>query len=104
MPPQASPLTLLLWPIGACVLLGAVAVYLLLPRPRPYPPWIGAALGALALVLTGVWLTHTGASVEAVLFYLFAAIAIIAGGMLGSQANPARGALALALVVFATCG
>lgn len=104
MPPPASPLTLLLWPIGACVLLGAVAVYLLLPRPRPYPAWIGGALGAVALVLTGVWLTHSGVSVEAVLFYLFAGIAIVAGGMLVTQANPARAALAFALVVLSTCG
>ncbi|OAI47453.1 hypothetical protein AYO44_09475 [Planctomycetaceae bacterium SCGC AG-212-F19] len=103
MPPH-SPLTVLLWPIGACVLLGAVAVYLLLPRPRPYPPWIGGALAAVALVVTGVWLTHTGVSIESVLFYIFAGVAVAAGGMLVTQANPARAALSFALVVLSTCG
>jgi NADH:ubiquinone oxidoreductase subunit 6 (subunit J) len=103
MPPH-SPLTVLLWPLGACVLLGAVAVYLLLPRPRPYPPWIGGALGIVALVLTGVWLTQMGASVETVLFYIFAGVAIAAGVLLVTQANPARAALSFALVVLSTCG
>src|SRR5262245_22834923 len=87
-PMPHSSLTVLVWPIGACVLLGAVAVYLLLPRPRRFPAWIGGLLGVVALVLAGIWLTHAGVSVESYLFYLFAGIAIIAGGMLVTQANP----------------
>ncbi len=104
MPTPSSPLTVLLWPIAPCVLLGGVAVYLLLPRPRPFPVWIGGALGGLALLLTGGLLVHTGISVESVLFYIFAGIAVGAGALLVTQANPARAALSFALVVLSTCG
>jgi NADH-quinone oxidoreductase subunit J len=104
MPTPNSPLTLLLWPIAPCVLLGGVAVFLLLPRPRPFPVWIGGALGGLALLLTGGLLVHTGVSVESVLFYAFAGIAVTAGAMLVTQSNPARAALSFALVVLSTCG
>src|SRR5439155_438322 len=43
-------------------------------------------------------------SLETFLFYLFAAIAIVAGGLLVTQQNPARAALSFAIVVLATCG
>lgn len=92
-------------PILLVVLLGGAAVYLLLPRPRGVSPWLGAALGAVALVLGGVTLLRTTAlTPEAVLFYTFSAIAIVAGTLLVTQRNPARAALAFALVVLSTCG
>jgi NADH:ubiquinone oxidoreductase subunit 6 (subunit J) len=87
------------------LLCGAVAVYFLLPRPRPLPPLRGAVLGLLAVVLGGVFVVPTTtASAETVLFYAFSAIALVAGGLLVTQHNPARAALSFALVVLATCG
>jgi NADH:ubiquinone oxidoreductase subunit 6 (subunit J) len=50
-----------------------------------------------------VFLVRTGVSVEAVLFYSFSAIAVVAGVLLVTQTNPARAALSFALVVLATC-
>ncbi len=93
------------WVILLPVLVGLLAVYLLLPRPRGYPVLWGATAAALALVLAG-WLLieRTGVSVEIVLFYLFSFIAVVAGGLLITQRHPARAALSFALVVLSTCG
>jgi len=93
-----------LWRIVPSLLLGAVAIYLLLPRPRPFPRWWGASAGALALLLAGLLLVRTGVSVEGFLFHVFSGIAIISGVLLVTQSNPARAALAFALVVLSTCG
>ncbi|MBY0231329.1 MAG: NADH-quinone oxidoreductase subunit J [Gemmataceae bacterium] len=93
------------WPLWLPLLAGAVAAYLLLPRPRPYPGWMGAGLGLLALVLGGLFLLKPlGLSPETVLFYAFAALAVVAGVMLATQQNPARAALSFTLVVLSTCG
>jgi NADH:ubiquinone oxidoreductase subunit 6 (subunit J) len=94
-----------LWPIALPVVLGGLAVYLLLPRPRNYPPLWGAAVGGVALLLAGWLLIHRGGlNPEIVLFYAFAGIAIVAGALLISQRNPARAALSFALVVLSSCG
>ncbi len=91
--------------IALPVLPGFVAVYLLLPRPRRYPPLWGAAAAGLALLLAGTILTtSTGAAVESILFYTFATIAVSSGALLITQRNPVYAALAFALVVLSTCG
>jgi NADH:ubiquinone oxidoreductase subunit 6 (subunit J) len=93
------------WMIAVPVLLGLAAVYLLLPRPRPYPVVWGAGIGVLALVAAAVLLLGTNQfDLEPFLFYLFAAIAVVAGVLLVTQHNPARAALSFALVVLSTCG
>lgn len=92
-------------PILVPVLLGATAVYLLLPRVRPYPPLWGASAAGLALISAGWLVLRVGSvTVESLLFYAFSAIAVIAGGLLITQRNPARAALSFALVVLSTCG
>jgi NADH-quinone oxidoreductase subunit J len=94
------------WPVLAPVLLGAVAVYLLLPRPQAFP----TALGLLASVLAlGIGLTVlvpvTGVGwVEPVLFFAFSGLALLGGTALVTQRNPARGAMAFALVVLSVSG
>jgi NADH-quinone oxidoreductase subunit J len=97
------------WHITLTTLLGAVGVCLLLPRPRAYPVWWGAFAGTAALLLAGVLLLPSGpltlgTAPEAVLFYLFSAVAIVAGALLITQRNPARAALSFALVVLSTSG
>src|SRR5260370_1101291 len=93
------------WAIVLPVVLGLVAVYVLLPRPRGSSPWWGTILAGLALLAAGFLLIQvSGAIVETVLFYAFSAIAIMAGGLLITQRNPVRAALSFALVVLSTCG
>src|SRR5207245_816037 len=58
-----------------------------------------------ALLLTGALIVRAaGVTPEVVLFYAFSGIAVLAGGLLVTQSNPARAALAFALVVLSTCG
>ncbi len=93
------------WAILLVCALGLVAVYALLPRPRRLPLLLGVGAAVLALVLAGWLVVRVGKlSLETFLFYLFAAIAIVAGGLLVTQQNPARAALSFAIVVLATCG
>jgi NADH:ubiquinone oxidoreductase subunit 6 (subunit J) len=93
------------WPIAAPLVAGAAAIYLLLPRPRAYPVLWGVGLGLLALILTGVLLLRSNVfSPEPILFWSFSALAIFGGALLVTQHNPARAALAFALVVLNTCG
>lgn len=94
----------ILWLIPA-LLAGAGAIYVLLPRPRPLRTAPGLALALLALVLAGAFVVPVGAaSTEAVLFYAYSGLALVSAGMLVTQSNPARAALAFALVILATCG
>jgi NADH-quinone oxidoreductase subunit J len=103
IPPSATAASLL-W-VCLPVILGAIALYLLLPQPRRTQPLLGGAFAGAALVLGGWVLIHTGAvAVEAILFYAFSAIAVVAGGLLVTQRNPIRAALSFAMVVLSTCG
>jgi NADH:ubiquinone oxidoreductase subunit 6 (subunit J) len=93
------------WAWALPLVVGALTVYWLLPRPRAYPVLWGVAAGAVALVLGGVLLVRLGkAWQENLLFYLFAGITLVAGATLVTQRNPARAALSFALVILATCG
>jgi NADH:ubiquinone oxidoreductase subunit 6 (subunit J) len=93
------------WPLLPPLAAGAGSVYLLLPRPRPYPKRWGTLLGGLALLLAGWYLVRAGAfGAETVLFYAFSAIAVVSGTLLVTQHNPARAALSFTLVVLSTCG
>src|SRR5438445_8410269 len=86
------------------VLLGLLGVYWLLPRPRGAQPLWGAFAAGLALVLGGWLLVRSGmAAVESMLFYVSAAVAIVAGVMFITQRNPVHAALSFALVVLSTC-
>ena len=84
----------------------AAAIYLLLPRPRPYPVVAGAAARRRwRWCWPACSSSGTGAlTPESFLFYVFSASAVVVGGMLVTQRNPARAALSFALVVLSTCG
>jgi NADH:ubiquinone oxidoreductase subunit 6 (subunit J) len=94
------------WPITLTVFVGFIAVYALLPRPHPAAPKrTGLVTAAVALLFAGTFIVRAGGfSAETVLFYAFSGIAVIAGGLLVTQSNPARAALSFALVVLSTCG
>lgn len=92
-------------PVFLAVVLGGAAVYLLLPRARPYPPLLGAAVAGLALLAAGALVIRAGvASTETILFYVFAGLAVLSGGLLVTQQSPVRAALSFALVILSTCG
>src|SRR3712207_6620464 len=97
----ADPATLLplLGPIALTAGLGLAAVYVLLPRPNPYPRGRGAAFAALSLAAAAVLLVRaTRLNAEAVLFYAFAGLGLVSGGVMITRQSPARAALAFALV------
>src|SRR5437588_643922 len=91
--------------ITFALLAGAAAVYLLLPRPQRYPwPW-GFVATVLSLGVLGWHMVRPGSlEPEPLLFYAFSALAILGGGLLITQRNPARAALAFTLVVLSSCG
>lgn len=82
-----------------------IAVYVLMPRERRYPRWIGGLAAAGAVFAVGeLLLRWQTLSVESFLFSVFALVAIVAGGMLVTQRNPVHASLSFALVVLSTCG
>jgi NADH-quinone oxidoreductase subunit J len=89
--------------------LGGLSIFLLLPRPRPYPVWAGVLCCAAALLLGGFVLIPPGHVTppmlpQTILFYAFSALAIIFGSLLVTQNHPARAALSFTVVVLSTCG
>lgn len=92
-------------PIALVVALGGLGVYLLLPRPRPYAVIWGVVLSLAAIFLAGWLLVRVHVfTLEALIFYFFSFLAVGSGILTVTQPNPARSALAFALVVLATCG
>jgi NADH-quinone oxidoreductase subunit J len=84
---------------------GGAAIYLLLPRPRPFPSLWGAAAGAIALLVTGAFIVRIGVvDAESLLFYVFSGSAVLSGAMLVTQHRPARAALSFALVILSVSG
>jgi NADH:ubiquinone oxidoreductase subunit 6 (subunit J) len=92
------------WSVLLVAALGLIAIFLLLPKAGGTRSAVGAAVGAVALLLAGGFWVRAGAAVETVLFYAFSGIAIVAGTLLITQRNPVRAALSFALVVMSTCG
>jgi NADH:ubiquinone oxidoreductase subunit 6 (subunit J) len=92
-------------PIILIVGLAMAAIGVLLPRPKRGPVLIGAMLGGLALAAAALILVRaTQWTVEAILFYAFGGLALIAGVVMITHPNPARAALSFAIVVLSTCG
>jgi len=86
-------------------ILGFGAIYTLLPKARQSKPLIGGTIAVMVIVLGAMILIRTDANlIEAVLFYAFAGLAIVAAGMMITQRNPVHAALSFALVVLSTCG
>jgi NADH:ubiquinone oxidoreductase subunit 6 (subunit J) len=93
------------WPIWLPTLVLFAAVYALLPKVRrSWQAWQAAGLSAIFLAGGICLMRGTGLWVETLLFYSFAAIAVLGGLMLVTQYNPVYAALSFALVVVSTCG
>ncbi len=96
-------------PLLLPIVLGFGAIYLLLPRPSRFPATVGGILGLGALLTLGLFIgnelpSDPRQSVGSVLFYAFAALAVLFAGLTLTQNNPARAALAFAVVILSTCG
>jgi NADH-quinone oxidoreductase subunit J len=93
------------WLVLLPAVLGFAAIYLLLPRVRRFNLIWGSALAVIGLVLGAAVLVRTDAVwIEALLFYSFSGLAVVAGVMMITQKNPVHAALSFALVVLSTCG
>ncbi len=92
---------LLLIPLG----LGCLAVWWLMPSAKQRPRILGglAALAAI-LMMQLMLLPPAGDYVRNVLFFLFAAAAVISAGLMITDRNPVYSALWFALVTLAVCG
>jgi NADH-quinone oxidoreductase subunit J len=108
-----SPIAVLMGALGMAHILrmlipiafGFLAIYWLLPRPRPLPPPLGWLAVAMALLLMAAHFLRSGlANVETLLFCAFSLIAVVSGGCLVTLKNPVYGALSFALAVLSTCG
>ncbi|OWK41658.1 NADH-quinone oxidoreductase subunit J [Fimbriiglobus ruber] len=95
--------------VAAAVVLGTLGFYFLLPRPRGRSVALGTFLAIASAVATGAFLytafgKPAGDIVGQVLFWLFSGGAVLFGGILVTQKNPARGAMAFAFVILSSCG
>jgi NADH-quinone oxidoreductase subunit J len=95
--------------LAIAALLGAIAIYWLLPRPRGRSVAFGSfAAIACAAVLASWVLRHFGDPardrVEQILFWLFGGSSLFFATIFVAQRNPARGAIAFAFVILSVCG
>jgi NADH:ubiquinone oxidoreductase subunit 6 (subunit J) len=95
-----------IWRLLLPLIAAGAAVYFLLPRPRGRAVLWGSicAIVALAASASLLFRFEHGPKVEAFLFFAFSGMAVISGGLLIVQSNPARGALCFAMVVINVCG
>ena len=94
------------WRMLLPLVLAAMGLYYLLPKPRNRYVIAGAVAAILALVLAGIWLLRTATAPipERILFYAFSGLAVAGGALMVTQSNPARAAISFALVVLNVCG
>ncbi len=91
------------------VVLGALAFYWLLPRPKGRSVAIGTFAAIAAAVVLTSWVVRQFGDVAKdtvgqALFWLFSAGAIFFAAVFVAQRNPARGAIAFAFVIVSVCG
>jgi NADH:ubiquinone oxidoreductase subunit 6 (subunit J) len=100
---------LLNWTVLLPVVAGGLAVWYLLPSTQRRSVTYGILLGVLALAGGAAFLIRglghrVPETVEAGLFFGFAGLAILFAVLMITNRNPARSALAFAMVVLSTCG
>ncbi|HKB06465.1 MAG TPA: NADH-quinone oxidoreductase subunit J [Gemmataceae bacterium] len=97
------------WTVLLPVVAGGLAVWYLLPSTQRRSLQYGILIGLLALAGVAGFLLrgledHVSQTVEAVLFFGFSGLAIVFAVLMITNRNPARSALAFAMVVLSTCG
>ena len=95
--------------LAAAAVLGMLATFSLLPKPKGRSIAFGVFAGiACAVVLVSWVLRQFGyparGTIEQVLFWLFAGGATVFAAVFVTQRNPARGAIAFAFVIVSVCG
>lgn len=95
--------------IVLAAVLAIAAFYLLLPKPKRRSVALGSAAAVASFAVLVLWLVQhfgkpTQELVANVLFFFFAAGALVNGTVLVAQRNPARGAISFAFVILSTCG
>lgn len=97
------------WTVLLPVVAGGLAVWYLLPAARSRSVNYGILLGVLGLAGVAAFLLRglgeqVPETVEAGLFFGFSGLAIVFAVLMITNRNPARSALAFAMVVLSTCG
>lgn len=93
------------WLLVLPMVLGAFAVARLMPKGEPRSSLLGRLLGVATVgMIGGMLLQPTGALLNDVLFFVFAAVAVLAAGLMITHRNPAYSALWFAIVTLAVCG
>ncbi len=93
------------WQLALPMVLGAVAVWGLMPKGEHRPRLVASMIGLAALGLIGATvLKPTDHVVQDVLFFLFSAVAVVGGILMITHRNPAYSALWFAVVTLAVCG
>lgn len=87
------------------LVMGAIAVWWMLPRPHRRRPVLGTLLGLAALVALGaVWLPPSGEWLHDLPFYLSAGTAVGSAVLMITDRDPVHAALWFALATLAVCG
>jgi NADH:ubiquinone oxidoreductase subunit 6 (subunit J) len=92
------------WLLVLPLLLGAIALWWLLPQPRRRDWRPAAGFGAAGLLIAALTLVDASGGIADMLFYVFAGLAVVAGFCMITQRNPVYAALWFALVILSTCG
>jgi NADH-quinone oxidoreductase subunit J len=87
------------------LLLGCFAVWWLMPSAKKRPRIVGVLAGlAGCVMIQGMLLPPAGDYIRSVLFFVFAAAAVISAGLMITDRNPVYSALWFALVTLSVCG
>ena len=92
------------FPLVWAVVLSALAIFLLLPQGGRRRRWLGSSLGLVALGLFGWYGLSLGGWVEDLVFFVLAAVTVIAAAATVTSKSPVYSAIWFAMVLLGTAG